>query len=173
MKNYLFVCGQNQVRSPAAASYFSYLLLNQNPSSIIEKDNKKVKLRDDSLIIYEDNNKTIDYVVKSAGMFNCSNIFTKELANNSDVIFAMDEEIYNEIIKKYEINPQKLVNLDILDVYSMFWGKLSDLFLDGIIIRFRSDEEKKQSILNRPEIIGKLNLSEVLESKKDIFLQYI
>ena len=92
MTNYLFVCGQNRVRSPAAAEYFSRLL-------------KK---------------KCIESHVESAGLSDHSKRqISKEICDIADVIFVMEEWMSNKLIKKGYADKTQIINLDILDIYFM------------------------------------------------------
>jgi len=142
MKKYLVVCQQNQMRSPYVAEYLRNLLKEKN----------------------------IEAIVESTGLSDSSpKKLTKEMADNADVIFAMDKKVYNKIIEEYSQLPQKVVNLDILDVYA--YGTFSDVGLGWALIG--KSEKEKEEILDKPEIQLRLSLREVVESRKHLFERYI
>lgn len=135
MKNYLFVCWQGKSRSPYAAEYFSNILKEKN----------------------------IEANVISAGITPASpTTITKEMCIDADMIFVMEEFLQKKIINKYKINKRKIVNLNILDIYS-FGG----IFLESLLSqlqRDKSDEENKE-IIKKEEIRNKLNLDDVLKNR--------
>ncbi len=139
LKQYLFVCSQNKIRSPAVASYFKKLIEEKNINAVIESagtsDHAERKIR-------------------------------KDMVRKADVIFAMDKKVYKEILQKYSPPQNKLVNLDILDIYD-FSGEIWDGLLKLSII----DEGK--DILKRPEIKERLRFYEVLKMRKPILEKYI
>jgi len=139
LKRYLFVCFRNERRSPASASYFKKLIKEKN----------------------------INAVVESAGTSDSAERkLTEEMVKKSNVVFAMDESIFKEIVKRYSPPEKKLVNLDILDIYD-HWGNVCDDLLR------RETQYQGESILERPEIKGRLELYEALEMKKPILEKYI
>lgn len=90
MKRYLFVCNQNRIRSRFAELYFSQLL-------------KK---------------KKIEAIVESAGILKVSNRkLTRKMTDKADVIFAMEEDIANKIIEKYKQPKEKIVCLNIPNIF--------------------------------------------------------
>jgi predicted protein tyrosine phosphatase len=136
---YLFVCNLNSMRSPAVAAYFEKLIEEKN----------------------------INAVVESAGISDdARRKLTKKMVGKANVIFAMDEAVYRKIVQKYSPPQNKLVNLDILDVYE-YDGKIYDALLESSI---RRDGE---GILKRPEIRERLRFYQVLEMKKPILERYI
>lgn len=142
MKKYLVVCQQNEMRSPIVVEYLKKLLKERN----------------------------IEGLVKSAGLSDlCRKKLTKEIADDANIIFAIDEDVHKEIIEKYSQLPKKVVNLDILDVY---YGANYEHNLVVNLCRKKKVEEW-DSIWDRPEIKHRLSLYEVLEIKKCFFLQQI
>ena len=61
---------------------------------------------------------SIDDVIKYAGMYaNVVHKLTQEMADEADIIFALDGEIYEGLLNAYHQPKEKLVCLNILDIY--------------------------------------------------------
>jgi predicted protein tyrosine phosphatase len=142
-KAYLFVCYQNESRSPAAADVFDEILKENNVEGIIE----------------------------SAGYSeHARNHLTLEHIQRADVVFALDKEVMDHIQKNYP-PVKRLINLDIPDVY--FFGKIDDFLLNSEIkcIRIMHGEKAVNNFMARTEIQQRMSLYRVLRSRN--LAQYI
>jgi len=60
----------------------------------------------------------LEISVSSAGMSQGSdNPVTKEMADEADIIFVMEDDMKTELERKYKQNPGKIICLDIPDLY--------------------------------------------------------
>ena len=135
MRKYLFVCWQNQTRSPYVSRYFDNLLKRMGTQGW----------------------------VASAGLAESSNKkVTKEMCNLVDMIFVMEEWMKDELVRKYQVDECKVVNLDILDVYTSD-GKFNRSFFESIFLKAKDKERIK--LTQREEINLELNLEKVLTMK--------
>lgn len=108
MKNYLFICQHNFIRSRYGAEFFRGFL----------KGKKK-----------EGN-------VSSAGLGLIAMILgkkvNKRMLNKMDWIFVMEDYMRDYLIKKFNVNKKKIVVLNIKDIYGFFTRKNVDQ-LDKIL----------------------------------------
>ena len=139
MTNYLFICRLNARRSKKCAKVFSSLLKQEN----------------------------VEGKVKSAGMWADSDSYdgrqvSRKLCSGADRIFVMEEWMAAELIKDHQADKDKIINLDILDVYKggRFAQEGLDWTLDCEWYRGREDE-----IRDRPEIQGKWDLIMVIQAR--------
>ena len=89
-KTYLFVCLANMNRSPTAAKVFQ---------GLAKAGGQPVK-------------------TASAGVSPMARKpVTKELAERSDLIFVMEDYMKREILRAFDIEPGKIIVLDIPDIY--------------------------------------------------------
>ena len=91
------------------------------------------------------------------------------MANDADIIFAMDTDVYNTIIKEYSQPQKKVVDLDILDMY-FGWQYNREMM---IALCTENNRGQWEDIWNRPEVKHQLSLYDVLKIKKCCFEQYI
>lgn len=149
-RNYLFICAQNQVRSPCAAQCFQRLLEERG----------------------------IQAEVESAGLLaNGYRMVDDEMLAQADSIFIMDDNCLDMLLRKFPQMKErldKIINLEILDCYDKHTYKFSDEYFEKIVIRkiqhrFKNDPQKAAEIelqyRNRPEIKEKWSLEKVLESR--------
>lgn len=89
-KIYLFVCWANMQRSPTA---------EEVARGLSKANNTRIK-------------------TKSAGLSSLSEQpINRTLVNEADLIFVMEEYMKTFITKHYSVEPGKIVNLDIPDIY--------------------------------------------------------
>jgi len=115
----------------------------------------------------------IDAIVNSAvsSTFGARQL-TREMLETSDLIFAVDKKIYEEISTIYTetISYKKVINLDILDIYDEF-GEYNNLLVQH---KIKEMSAKDQNLFtNRPEIRHHLTLREILNIKKHLILEII
>lgn len=168
MKKIVVVCKHAYVRSSALRDYLKKLLRQNNIDNV------------------EVNNAGIDPFD-----WNREKLLTKEMIEESDVIFAMDQEIYDYIMKNFTPPFKKITNLDVLDVYDET-GRFSEYGLTRLCIdlagkdmkekkeeewgiaEFRENVERiKNSLKLRPELMRKLSLEETLEMKESLILKKV
>jgi len=90
LRTYLFVCWANMQRSPTA---------EEVARGLLKANELKIK-------------------TKSAGLSALSDQpINKTLTKEADLIFVMEEYMKTFIMKQYEIEPGKIINLDIPDIY--------------------------------------------------------
>jgi|GEM_PF-803917 len=90
LKTYLFVCWANMQRSPTA---------EEVAKGLLEANGMKIK-------------------TKSAGLSPLSEQpINKTLVNEAGLIFVMEEYMKTFITKQYGIEPGRIINLDIPDIY--------------------------------------------------------
>jgi len=90
LKTYLFVCWANMQRSPTA---------EEVAKGLLEANGMKIK-------------------TKSAGLSQLSEQpINKTLVNEAGLIFVMEEYMKTFITKQYGIEPGRIINLDIPDIY--------------------------------------------------------
>ncbi|MBN1676319.1 MAG: hypothetical protein JXR37_35070 [Kiritimatiellae bacterium] len=99
----LFVCSANVNRSPTAARVF------------------KAMLTEAGYRVYEplEHGAAFDVEVRSAGVYaaDSGEQMDKDLGDGMDEIFAMDESVVEDLIERYGQPRDKIVDLDIEDVY--------------------------------------------------------
>jgi predicted protein tyrosine phosphatase len=137
MANYLFVCAKNLSRSPYCEKYFRNFLKE----------------------------KSIEGKVTSAGTHaekEWGRYFTRGMYDENDVIFVMEGWMKNLIVEDCKCDGNKIVVLDILDIYDE--GEFSLNALNSILFYKRNPEEKKKT-LERPEIKSRASMREILDSK--------
>ncbi|MFH0924405.1 MAG: protein tyrosine phosphatase [bacterium] len=112
MVNYLFVCFQNKIRSKVISQYFSRLMKEKGIGGNVE-----------SAGLYVESEKPDSWDVSSHQV-------TKEMCSIADIIFVMEEEMGDELVKKYSTKREKIINLDILDTY--YGPKFNEDFFESL-----------------------------------------
>lgn len=167
MKKYLFICLGNQVRSPAAAAYFARVAREKLPGAAIYAEEDTAYAGNGRYIgrLNQQNMTNADVIIESAGVSKIARKkLTREMAESAHMIFALDEEICDIIAKEYGCAKDKIVNLDILNVYS---AEEIDSDLLRFYLRSKGKEERAQ-IQQRPEIKRRLTLEKVLELRREV-----
>ena len=102
MKHYVFVCHANRQRSPTGQRVFEDMLLEKgynvwNRNALFDAD----------------------YEVISAGTYadENANEMREELGQQAEIVFAMSSPILEDLVTNFNVPRQKIVNLDIPDVY--------------------------------------------------------
>lgn len=142
MKTYLFVCWQNYVRSVIAAGFFHDLLKA----------------------------KGIEARVLDAGLSRrADNPLTGQLCSQADIIFVMKKYMIEEVLKREPISKSKIINLDILDIYSYGGSYSEEMF--AAYFNLATTAARQHKLNSRIEVKEKLSLEEVLKLR-DLW-QYI
>jgi predicted protein tyrosine phosphatase len=104
MKHYLFVCLANRNRSPTGQDVFQDML--------VERGYKVWQVNSSDM--------TADFEVISAGTYADEKglEMTEDLGERMDVIFAMSNSILEDLVKSFNVPRDKIINLDIPDIYS-------------------------------------------------------
>jgi len=106
-KTYLFVCLANMNRSPTAASVFQ---------GLAKAGGLPVK-------------------TYSAGVSPLARKpVTKELAERSDLIFVMEDYMKKEILSQFDVEPGKIIVLDIPDIYDRDQPGLVKQLRDKLVV---------------------------------------
>ena len=140
MRKYLFLCNLNLERSKFIEKYLRQLL----------KDKKK------------------EGEIRTGGADPlCVNYIDQINLDWADVIFVLNEKPENLIKDKFSFDKNKIVNLDILDIYSYETGKFSHSALDNTLDYLTSMGEEKEAerISQKEEILDRLNLKDVLKKR--------
>tara|TARA_Y100000992_G_C21006708_1_gene369126 strand:+ start:169 stop:609 length:441 start_codon:yes stop_codon:yes gene_type:complete len=113
MQNYLFVCYANYCRSPVAEKIFnSFKISDINASSAGLIDFKAISMDKRSKIFLNQ--------IKIKETQHIPRKITQTKINNSDQIFALDFQVYQELFQKYKIssNKLKLINFFVPKVFT-------------------------------------------------------
>ena len=117
--HYLFVCRANWQRSPTAERVFQEMLVEAGykvwgVNSFIDSD----------------------YEVCSTGINSSDNDssaeMSSELGERMNVIFTMEEQILEELVRSYNVPREKMVNLDIPDNYERNESALVNILRDKL-----------------------------------------
>ncbi len=153
MNTYLFVCRSNKMRSVCCANYFSDLLKDKGICAKIESAGLRVS----------DPKKSFGHIPKQA---------TREMFDIANRIFVMEEWMNYELRKDYGVPEEKIINLDILDLYEWFddnyriyVGRKSNIESMLPLILIRKTEKEQNTIRNRVEVIADWSLKRVLQYK--------
>ena len=102
-KRILFVCSGNRDRSPTAQEIFKRMLVERGYRASCLEDGPD-----------------LDFYVSSAGTYAISEgrQMTKDIGDQADIIFAMDEIIEERVLQDYSQPRDKVKRLDISDTFS-------------------------------------------------------
>lgn len=125
MKRYLFVCRANHLRSPLAESWLSKFCMDNNIKAEISSAGLDTGINHGRII---DNKRSIQ--------------LTKDLADKFDYLIAMEHWMREEIIKKYSQNKDKIICLNIPDLFYPGQKELPDEMPIDIVIQAVQQTDK-------------------------------
>jgi len=112
----LFVCASNLNRSHRAAEVFGELA---------KKAGYKVTVESAGIKAFP--NMEPSYLLGAYGVSQSTQI-TREMASKTDKLIVLDQLVEANLIKLFEVPREKIINLEIPDIYSKLADNLTELY---------------------------------------------